>query len=145
MLSWLTKKSKGWLASGMAESRCLHNVMKHLCLISLSLFLSLFFFPNWLTCSFLSFLMILGIELRASHLLGRCSTTWATPLASLFFFQWFSEEGSHCVAQSGLELSIFLPEPFYPSLRVLGLNMYHHTQLIVLSNKLSLWSNKNGH
>jgi hypothetical protein len=57
------------------------------------------------SCSFLVLLLAPAFELRASHLLGRHSTS------PLFF-----ETGSLCVSQAGLELVIFLCQP--PSARI---------------------------
>jgi hypothetical protein len=60
--------------------------------------------------NFFYFLAVLGFELKASHLLGRQCTTWATPPAPssyLILFHFMAE--SHCIAQAGLKLMILLP------------------------------------
>jgi hypothetical protein len=46
------------------------------------------------------FLAVLGFELRASHLLGRCSITWATSLSPFCF--------NHFLVKSGVLLSFWL-------------------------------------
>jgi hypothetical protein len=62
----------------------------------------------------------LGFELRASHLLGRCATTWITSSQppSLYFFKLFSEVHTD-IASSGaiyfqiLSLCCLLVSPRY--------------------------------
>jgi hypothetical protein len=55
------------------------------------------------------FLTALEFELRALHLLGKCLTTWATPLALLLLiFKRFFELRSHYGAHANLELMILL-------------------------------------
>jgi hypothetical protein len=65
------------------------------------------------------FFVILGIEHRALHILGKCSATLAMPLA-LFIF----ETGSHTTfAQVSLEP----PSPLASASHVAGIiGMYHH-------------------
>lgn len=56
------------------------------------------------------FLVVLGTEPRASHMLGKCSTTELhsqTYLLSTFYF----EIGAYKVVQAGLQLDILLPLP----------------------------------
>jgi hypothetical protein len=50
--------------------------------------------PHFLFCFF--FFALLGFELRASCLLDRCSTTWATPPA-LGLLKWLNDRGDFCV------------------------------------------------
>jgi hypothetical protein len=67
-------------------------------------------FPFLLLLS--SFFFLLGFELRASHLLGRCSTTWATPPALPFFLQQTVDlwEGQ-CARQWGFHTQLSMKEP----------------------------------
>jgi hypothetical protein len=80
-----------------------------------SVFCSLFFFLN----------SVLGFELRASHLLGRWSTTWATPPALLCvgFFQdrisWTICPGWLSVSQRARVTGVSHRPPRPPALQVL--------------------------
>jgi hypothetical protein len=69
--------------------------------------------------------MVLGVELRAFHLLDRCSTTSTMPLAlfSLVIF----EIGSHFYAQEGLDCDL----PIYASYIARLTGMCHHAQLFI--------------
>jgi hypothetical protein len=49
---------------------------------------------HWTSSPTSIFFVVLGFELRVSHLLGRCSTTWAISPA-IFFVMGFFEIGSH--------------------------------------------------
>jgi hypothetical protein len=50
-----------------------------------------------------NFFLVLGFKLNASHLLGRCSTTW-----SLFFVGFFRDRFSQTVCPGWLQISILL-------------------------------------
>jgi hypothetical protein len=67
------------------------------------------------------YLTLLGFEFRTSHLMGKCSTTWATfqPFLYLVIFQ----VGSKVFAQRPTS-DLTLPPMWVKS------NMDHHTQLI---------------
>jgi hypothetical protein len=57
---------------------------------------------------FFFFFAVLGFELRASHLVGRCSTPWATPPVPYFYSLWvFSNVAKH--EQKGVQFIESLP------------------------------------
>jgi hypothetical protein len=58
--------------------------------------------------SFLYFLVVLRFELRASLLLGRWSTTWATPQKPYFVLVFFFQDGVSWAICPGLVLN---PDP----------------------------------
>jgi hypothetical protein len=56
-------------------------------------------------CRFFGFLAVLEFELRASRLLGRCSTTWATPPALFALAVFHVQSHGFCPGQPGLQSS----------------------------------------
>jgi hypothetical protein len=67
-------------------------------------------YSGWcIFCEFL-FSVVLGFELRSSHLLGRCATTSVTP-PTLFAFSYFSDRVSRVFAQDWPSTMIFQPRP----------------------------------
>jgi hypothetical protein len=80
--------------------------------------------PYWVLCNLLVtfFFAILEFELKALHLLGRHSTTWAMSPA-LFCFSYFSESCFYC--QPGLQSS-------YTVSCIAGMTCTHyHAQLFI--------------
>jgi hypothetical protein len=69
---------------------------------------------------FFLFFAPLVFELRASHLLGRCSVTWTTPLA-LFCVEYFEERISQTICQGLLQTMILLISASWVA-RIIGMS-----------------------
>jgi hypothetical protein len=79
-------------------------------------------------------MMILGFELRASCLLGRCSTTYSTPLI-LFNVEYFQDERSQTICPGWPPTTILLISAAYIA-RITCVSQWYSAKNFFLTGKI---------
>jgi hypothetical protein len=114
-LVWLSRVARITGVSHQCPAHSAFEIGSSVCLGSWVARITVISHHVW-PCFFFFFFCGTGFELRASHLLGRCSYHrgwWALVCffwgrVSLYILGW---PWTHCVSQASLKLEIFLPKP----------------------------------